>query len=642
VLVFLPDRASTVAFAQILALRIKLPALESAREELRDQEETHARETLLEVLSSSVAFHNSDLAPEERALVERHFRSGGIRVLFSTSTLAMGLNLPVKNVILDGKRWQYLRRYSRWSLEDISKSEYENMSGRAGRLAFTNDFGRSILVTYSPFEADVWLRHYAESDFEDIAPTLGDAPLENHVVNLLASGLAKSKDELRHLLLSSFTGFVHWAQAMSREEFAVALDKALEICIHGALVSEDPNGALAATHLGIACAKQGLGADTTVALAQWADQARGHVLTEVEVLTAVSLTPAGNGIYVNMSQKERQRADYRAQLLDRAQADGIADHSVFEQFTNSRWAIEYETAKAFKKALLLCDWMEEVQTKEIERRYQVWAGSIRRMGEEYAWLIEGLSAVADACDWPEPRCRELGRIADRLVHGVRADAVSLAKLRSRGLGRVLLRRLVAAGFDDADALRAAGPEVVRKAVNHRGAFTSLWAKVTGEEDERAAPPLYPSVIHESPLLLAAEAATVGTFATAGVTPIVAPILVVNLLEHRVTYRGHEIPTRPPHNLQRQPLLALAVLAARAGEAMTMADLADGMFRLGGLAKRPIAPDAKDLRYKLLRPFKRALKASKNAAEVDRLVESVAGVGLRLNLHRSATVIEAPR
>ena len=69
-----------------------------------------------------------------------------------------------------------------------------------------------------------------------------------------------------------------------------------------------------------------------------------------------------------------------------------------------------------------------------------------------------------------------------------------------------------------------------------------------------------------------------------------PLLVVNLRERRVTYRGHKIPTKPPNNIRRQPLLALA----------------DGMFKLGSLRKRPTSPDARDLRYKLLRPFKKVL------------------------------------
>src|SRR4029077_20611435 len=123
------------------------------------------------------AFHNADLSPEERDLVERHFRGGAIRCLFSTSTLAVGMNLPVKNVVLDGRKWEFLRRYGRWSLEDITKSEYENMSGRAGRLPPGHGFGRFVMVTGSPFEADIWLRHYAGAEFEDIRPTLGDGPL---------------------------------------------------------------------------------------------------------------------------------------------------------------------------------------------------------------------------------------------------------------------------------------------------------------------------------------------------------------------------------------------------------------------------------------------------------------------------------
>lgn len=106
-------------------------------------------------------------------------------------------------------------------------------------------------------------------------------------------------------------------------------------------------------------------------------------------------------------------------------------------------------------------------------------------------------------------------------------------------------------------------------------------------------------------------------------------LIVDLKDRRVIYRGHEIPTRPPNNLQRQPLLALAVLASRPGEVLTMAELAEGMFEMGALRKRPTAPDARDLRYKILRPIRRAVSA-KSPDELGQLVESVVGVGMRLN------------
>jgi helicase len=628
VLVFLPDRVSTVSFARMLSDRVSLPAVNDAIEELREQEETHAREALFTVLSNSIAFHNSDLSPEERSIVERHFRSGAIRVLFSTSTLAMGLNLPVKNVVLDGKRWQYLKRYGRWSLEDVSKSEYENMSGRAGRLAHTKDFGRSILVTNSPFEADVWLRHYVGSAFEDIVPTLKEAPLENHVVNLLASGLAERRDDLAELLLSSFTGHVHWNQQMSRAAFLEALDVALDLCVRGGLVRRGKEGDLAVTDLGRACASKGLGVDTGIALAEWAREARSAALTELEVLAIASLAPAGHDVYVNMTNGERFQCDYRGEILRRAHEAGASDRPVFARLAEDQSSVEYEPAKAFKKALFLADWIDERRTKDIERQYHVWAGALRRVGEEYAWLVEALAAIAQACGWPEPRCREIELLSDRLVHGVRDDAVPVARLRVRGLGRVLVRRLVAAGFGTPDAMRAAGEDVVRKALNHRGAFTALWAKLKGDEEPARPPARYPTPTVE--LLRVAEPITpYGASEPPSEPP--APHLVVDLREQRVIYRGHVIPTRPPNHLQRQPLLALAVLADRAGEVVSMAEIAEGMFKLGALRKRPVSPDARDLRYKLQRPFKRALTGTGLEAEVATLFETVPGIGLRLNV-----------
>ncbi|MDI7268379.1 MAG: hypothetical protein QME96_10325 [Myxococcota bacterium] len=115
---------------------------------------------------------------------------------------------------------------------------------------------------------------------------------------------------------------------------------------------------------------------------------------------------------------------------------------------------------------------------------------------------------------------------------------------------------------------------------------------------------------------------------------------MDLRERRVTFRGREIPTRPPNNLQRQPLLALAVLAGAPGKTLTMADLAEGMHRLGGLRRRPVAPDARDLRYKILRAFRKVFADTPDVRpEIERLIESVPGVGLRLNLPGSAHVVD---
>jgi replicative superfamily II helicase len=538
------------------------------------------------------------------------------------------MNLPVKNVVLDHQRWDYLRRYGRWSLVDISRSEYENMSGRAGRLSLIKDFGRSILVTYSPFEADVWLEHFAGGEFDEIRPTLADAPLENHVLDLMASGFASSRAELEEMLLASFTGWVHWAQKMSRDEFSQALGKAVAAGLSGGLLRRIAEDRMEVTAVGRVCASKGIGVATGAVLARWAEASIGATADDLEVLMVASQTPAGHDVYVALPRDERWAADYRGKVLARATSAGASARPVFTEIATDLRSLEYETTKAIKKALLMADWIAEVPTQEIEGSYHTWAGAVRRIGEEYGWLVDALAGVARASGWPEARTRALDVLADRLTYGVLPDALPLARLRARGLGRALLRRLVDAGFRTRDELRNAGADKVREVLRNKAAFGTLWTAVSAPSTQAHAssPPPSSSRAADSPTA-PAEAAKASE-----------PVLTVNLREHRVFYRGVEIPTRPPNNLQRQPFLALAALAENVGASIALSDLAESMHRLGGLPGRAVTPEARDLRYRILRPFRRALKNTVVALELDRLVESISGDALRLNVSGPVSVV----
>ena len=59
--------------------------------------------------------------------------------------------------------------------------------------------------------------------------------------------------------------------------------------------------------------------------------------------------------------------------------------------------------KAIKKTLLMADWIAEVRTQDLENRYHIWAGAVRRTGEELGWLVDALACVARASGWP--RCK---------------------------------------------------------------------------------------------------------------------------------------------------------------------------------------------------------------------------------------------
>ena len=52
------------------------------------------------MLLNGLAFHHSGLGLDERAIAESLFKKGLVKVLFCTTTLATGVNLPAKRVII--------------------------------------------------------------------------------------------------------------------------------------------------------------------------------------------------------------------------------------------------------------------------------------------------------------------------------------------------------------------------------------------------------------------------------------------------------------------------------------------------------------------------------------------------------------
>ncbi len=630
VLVFVPDRATATTLARRLATRTRLAGADAALARLREGDDTLARGELLATLENGVAFHHADLTLDEREIVEEGFRTGGVRAIVATTTLAIGMNLPAKNVLLDGRRWKMLRQYGRWSLEDLAKSEYENMSGRAGRLALTADFGRSILVTASPFEADAWLRCYIGREFEAIAPTLKDAPLEDHVLDVVASGMGRSRAQIAELLLASFTGKAHWKDALGRDKFLGAIDEALTLCREGGLVRSVDDDRLALTHLGRACAAKGLGVRTSARMAVWAAEARDAAVSSIEILTLLGLTVAGGDVYVAMTRQEERRAGYRADILKRARALGVDGRPLFRGFTDDRWAAEYEESKAHKKTAILLDWIAEAPIKEIEERYDVWAGAVARVGEEYGWLSEALADICRASNWPAEEAEKIRTLAGRLAHGVEADALPLVRLRIPRLGRALAGRLRTAGLVHLDDLGRATPDLLRKAIGRQKVADALWTRLH-EESESDSSGSADQASRGQLVLRDGE----GPLDGAGPHPPAtgdggAPALLVDLQAKRVVCHGIEIPTAPPNHLQRQALLYLAALAAHPRTPMTDVDLAAAAAEIAGRKDRPIPPDLKDLRYKIVRPFRLKLRGTPHAQVAETLIETTPG-GLRLDV-----------
>ena len=91
--------------------------------------------------SCGVGFHHAGLSASDRLKVEQMFRENKINVLCATSTLAVGVNLPARLVIIKSTL-----KYSDSGYQNYDELEVRQMIGRAGRAGFDTE-GTAIIMT---------------------------------------------------------------------------------------------------------------------------------------------------------------------------------------------------------------------------------------------------------------------------------------------------------------------------------------------------------------------------------------------------------------------------------------------------------------------------------------------------------------
>lgn len=148
-----------------------------------------------ESLQSGVAAHHAGLVPLFKEVVERLFQEGLIKVVFATETLALGINMPARSVVVE--------RLTKWNGSAhvaLSAGEYTQLTGRAGRRGL-DDHGNAVVV----WEPSLDLGHLGGLASTRTYPLASSfRPTYNMAVNLL---LRHGPDLAVELLERSFAQF---------------------------------------------------------------------------------------------------------------------------------------------------------------------------------------------------------------------------------------------------------------------------------------------------------------------------------------------------------------------------------------------------------------------------------------------------
>jgi len=458
-LVFVRDKRSTVRLALALAERARLSAAGRAIEELRHLEPTRATELLIELAQAGVGFHSADLQFDEREVVEAAFARGELAALVCTSTLAVGVNLPARNVIVDARRWRTAGPTGRPTLGPISRADFENMGGRAGRLG-CDELGRAILIADGEVQRHVLQACYLDGGFARIdAPLRRLSPLAQ--VCLLAGSVAAGRnDGLAEAWRRTFAARAH---GLPSGMLPSEVREALDLAAAEGLVEETAEGPWRPTALGRLCGTSGLTPASFVTLMRLARAGRRRALTEPEALLAAALTDEAQRVPLPPPGWGAALADEFA-ALDAPCDDEWEIESLLE--TAAQVAPDSASAarreRAVRIVLAMQRWRSTRPTADVERAALAPAGRLATLADAVGWAVQVLARIGRELGWSRGEWTALLRLGESVAAGVPEEGLALHRLHVPGLGRGGILALLAAGIDDRAALAHAEPATLEE------------------------------------------------------------------------------------------------------------------------------------------------------------------------------------
>src|SRR4051812_23480423 len=148
-----------------------------------------------DALERGVAQHHAGMLPVFKEIVEQLFAEGLVKVVFATETLALGINMPARSVVLES-----LVKWNGEAHVDLTPGEYTQLTGRAGRRGIDVE-GHGVVLWTAGFDP----RHVAGLASTRTYPLRSSfRPSYNMAVNLVAT---LGRGDARELLASSFAQF---------------------------------------------------------------------------------------------------------------------------------------------------------------------------------------------------------------------------------------------------------------------------------------------------------------------------------------------------------------------------------------------------------------------------------------------------
>ncbi len=476
-LVFESSRRNAEASAKRIAKAIKhildkelLLELKQTAASFRATSETDATIALAACIEDGAAFHHAGLTTRQRYIIEDAYRKGILKVITSTPTLAAGLNLPARQVIIRG----YRRYNPNYGSVPIPVLEYKQMAGRAGRPTL-DPYGEAVTIVKSDKEAEWVENNYLHGKPETIWSKLASEPsLRTHILSLIVTGFVQTTEELNNFIARTL--YAHQQQTWGIQE---SLQKVLVFLENSKMITRDDNN-FYPTELGILISKlylDPLSADTIVS-----ELSENSETCDLALLQVICKTPDMKPLYL-------RRADYtwvdqfikrhynelhtpctetNRQLLIAQQSSAEKKRMDYNKLNDG----DYEWYLAeIKTAALLYEWINETSENDICTKYNIGEGDIRNLSETAQWIAHAAGEITRTLGYPQ--AEQMQKLTERITYGAHKELLPLIQIKD--IGRVRARKLYNAGYHSAKQIantthaeltKVIGPGIAEKVLDH--------------------------------------------------------------------------------------------------------------------------------------------------------------------------------
>lgn len=386
---------------------------------LSENEHTELVKTLALLVKKGVAFHHAGLNQKCRETIETEFRKGKIKLLSSTPTLAAGVNLPARRVVISN-----VNRYNAkvGANRPISILEYKQLCGRAGRPQY-DDYGESIIVGNGNTE-DL-IEYYINGEPEPIVSKItDDKSLRTHILSVIVTHPGIKKEEILEFFLQTLGGL-----QSRKPTIKFAIDISLRFLSSKYLIIKKGER-FAATEFGKKTSMLYIDPLTATYFRDSIEnvsQERKHTFGFLHLITNCE------EFFPKFSLRQK---DYELASL-------IIENNSSELLEPIS---EYDCSRSL---LALQSWLTESTELSLSDSLGIESGDMHRMTENADWLTYCLREISKHVERAD-LLEELDDLRKRVVYGIREELLDLVKIK--GIGRVRSRILYKHGIKNLDDL----------------------------------------------------------------------------------------------------------------------------------------------------------------------------------------------